>query len=120
MYECRKDCSSGVDRGFTSTVASSEAIVCFFSGFPFLQKEGTQTGNPCTWTQIKQLSTGPDDVPEETSEDIWLMRHSCGSERQSNSLTCFEGIYSRVTMILLCEDGFCRRPKDMSIDIEER
>jgi len=28
-----------VNRGFTSTVASSEASVLFFSGFPFLQKK---------------------------------------------------------------------------------
>jgi len=91
-----------------------------FSGFPSLQKEGTQTGNPCTQTQIKQLLTGPDDVPEETSEYNWLMRGSCGFERQSKSLTHFKVVYSRVTMILSSEDRFHERPKDMSIDVEER
>jgi len=70
--------------------------------------------------QIKQLLTSPDDVPEEISEDIWLMRGSCGSERWSKSLTCFEGVYSKVIMILSYEDGFHKRPKDVSIDIEER
>ena len=45
--------------------------------------------------QIKQLSTGQDDVPEEISEDIRLMRGSRGSERCSKSLTQFEGVYSR-------------------------
>ena len=72
------------------------------------------------WTHIKQLSIGLDNVPEEISEDIQLMRGSCRSERWSKSLRCFEGIYSRVTMILLSEDRFRKRPKDMSVDIEER
>ena len=51
------------------------------SGLPFLQKEGVQTGNPWTWMQIKQLSTGQDNVSEEISEDMQLMRGSCRSER---------------------------------------
>jgi len=75
-------------------------------------------GNPCTQMQIKQLLTGLDDVPED-SEDIQLMRGSCRSERWSRSLTHFESVYSRVTMILSSEDGFCKRPKDMSVDVEE-
>ena len=70
--------------------------------------------------QIKQLSTGLDNMPEEISEDIQLMRGSCGSERGYRGLTCFKGIYSRVTMILSAKDGFCKRPKDVSIDTEER
>src|SRR5882724_3341193 len=94
---------------FHSSFLRSQCL--FLSGFPFLQKEGTQMGNLCTQTQIKQLLTGLDDVPEEISEDIWLMRGSCRSERWSRSLTHFEGVYSRVTMILLSEDGFCKRPK---------
>ena len=77
-------------------------------------------GNPCTWTQIKQLLSGPVDVPKEVSEDIQLMRGSCGSERQSRSLTHFKRVYSRVTMILSSKDRFRKRPKDMSIDVEER
>jgi len=47
------------------------------------------------WMQIKQLLTGPNDVSGEISEDMWLMRGSCGSERQSKSLTQFEDVYSR-------------------------
>jgi len=68
-------------------------------------------GNPCTWTQMKQSSTGPDDAPEEVSEDIRLMRGSCGAERQSRCLTCFERVYSRVTIILSSKDRFCKIPK---------
>jgi len=56
--------------------------------FPFLQKEGTQMGKPCTQMQIKQLSTSPDDAAEELPEDIQLMRGLCRSERRSRSLTC--------------------------------
>src|SRR5882724_13032401 len=85
----------------------------FFSVFPFLQKEGMQTGNPCTWTQIKQLLTSPDDAPEEVPEDIWLMRGLCGSERWSRSFTHFKRVYSRVTMILSFKDGLCKRQKDV-------
>src|SRR5882724_3325078 len=73
---------------------SSQCLVS--SVFPFLQKERTQTGKPCTWTQMKQLSTGMDDVAGELPEDIWLMRGSCRSERQSRSLTHFEMVCSRV------------------------
>ena len=91
-----------VDRGFTSEVASSEA------------------GKPCMWMQIKQLLAGPDNAPEEISEDIWLMRGSCGSERWSISLTRFEDVYFRMIMILLSKDRFHKRPKDMSVYIEER
>ena len=65
------------------------------SGFPFLQKEGIQTGNLCMWMQIKQLSASLDDVHEKISQDIWVMRGSCRSERWSKSLTWFEGVYSR-------------------------
>ena len=68
-------------------------------------------GNPCTQTQIKQLLTGLDDVPDELPEDIWLMRGLCRSERWSRSLTHLEGIYSRVIMILLSKDGFHKIPK---------
>ena len=82
----------------------------FFSVFPFLKKEWTQMGNPCTQTQIKRLSTSPDDMPEEVPEDIWLMRGLCGSERWSRSLTHFERVYSRVTMILSSKEGLCKRP----------
>jgi len=64
--------------------------------------------------------SGPVDAPEEVPEDIRLMRGSCSSERWSRSLTCFERVYSRVTMILSSEDGFHNRPKDVSIDIEKR
>jgi len=46
--------------------------------------------------QMKQLSTGLDDVAEELPEDIWLMRGSWGSERWSRSLTHFKMVYSRV------------------------
>ena len=92
------------------------ALLCL----SLLAKEGMQTGNPCTWMQIKQLSAGPVDVPEEVPEDIQLMRGSCGSERQSRSLTHFKGVYSRVTMLISSEDRFCKRPKDMSIEVEER
>ena len=70
--------------------------------------------------QIKQLLTGLDNVPEEISEDIQLMRGSCRSERWSKSLMQFEGIYSRVTVILSSKDQFRKIPKDMSVDIEER
>ena len=49
-----------------------------------------------------------------------LMRGSCGSERWSRSLINFERVYSRVTMILSSEDRFHNRPKDVSIDVEER
>jgi len=45
------------------------------------------------------------------------MRGSCRSERRSKSLTHFEGIYSRVTMILSSKDGFCE-DQDVSIDVE--
>jgi len=31
-----------------------------------------------------------------------------------------EGVYSRMTMILASKDSFHKRPKDVSIDIEER
>src|SRR5882724_7380248 len=56
-------------------------------------------------------------MDEEISEDIWLMRSSCRSERLSKSLTCYEGVYSRVTMILLSKYRFHKRSKDMSVDI---
>jgi len=55
-----------------------------------------QIGKMCTWMQIKQLSTGLDDAPDEVPEDIWLMRGLCRSERQSGSLTHFKTVYSRV------------------------
>ena len=77
-------------------------------------------GNPCAQMQIKQLSASLVDVPKEIPEDIWLMRGSCRSERWSRSLTCFKKVYSRVTMILLSEDGFHNRPKEVSIDVEKR
>ena len=70
--------------------------------------------------QIKQLSASLDDVHEKISQDIWVMRGSCRSERWSKSLTQFDGVYSRMTMILASKDGFHKRPKDVSIDIEER
>src|SRR5882724_7890498 len=94
---------------------------CFpFSVFPFLQKEGTHTGNSCTWIQIKQLLASLVDVPKEVPEDIQLMRGLCRSERQSRSLTHFKRVYSRVTIILSSEDRFHNIPKDVSIDVEER
>jgi len=61
--------------------------------------------------QIKQLLTGLDGVSEEIPEDMWLMRGSFISERQSKSLTQFENVYSRMTSILLSKDGFHKRPK---------
>ena len=82
-----------VGGGFTSAIASTEPV---FSFKFFLQKEETQMGKPCTQMQMKQLSTGPDDVAGELPEDIRLMRGLCRSERQSRSLTCFEMVYSRV------------------------
>jgi len=91
-----------------------------FEWFSLLKKGRNTTGNPCTWMQIKQLLTGPDNVPEEISEDIQLMRGSCRSERQSKILTWFQDVYSRMTMILLSNDRFHKRPKDVSIDIDER
>ena len=103
---------------FHSSFLRSQCL--FLSGFPFLQKEGTQMGNLCTQTQIKQLLTGLDDVPEEISEDIWLMRGSCGSERWSKSLTQFKDVSSRMTIILSSKDRFHKRPKDVSVDTEER
>jgi len=70
---------------------------------------------------MKQLLPGlDDDASGELPEDIQLMRDSCGSERQSKSLTCFKTVYSRVTMIFCLKTGFPNRPKDMSIDIEKR
>jgi len=77
-------------------------------------------GNLCTWRQIKHLLASLVDAPEEVPEDIWLMRGLCRSERWSRHLTHFKRVYSRVTMILSSEDGFHNRPKDMSIDVEER
>src|SRR5882724_3019463 len=68
--------------------------------FHFLQKEEVQTGNLWTWTQIKQLSNSQDAAFEEISEDMWLMRGSSRSERQSKGLTWFEDVYSRMIMIL--------------------
>jgi len=65
--------------------------------------EGVQTGNLWTWMQMKQLSTGQDDASEEISEDMWLMRGSGRSKRQSKSLTQFYDVYSRMTMILCPE-----------------
>jgi len=91
--------------------------VSVLSVLPFLQKEGTQMGKPCTRTQMKQLLPGLDDAGE---EDIWLTRCSFRSKRESKSLTCFETVYSRVTMILVQRWVFKNRPKDMSVDIEKR
>jgi len=76
------------------------------SNFPFLKNEGIQTGNLWTWIQMKQLLTGRDNVLERISEDMGLTRESGGSERQSKSLTWFEDVYSRMTMILSSGDGF--------------
>ena len=72
---------------------------------------------PCTWTQMKQLSPDLDDAGE---EDIWLTRGSFGSERQSKSLTRFETVYSRVTVILVRRWFSENRPRDVSVDIEKR
>ena len=63
-------------------------------------------GNPWTQIQIKQLLTGQDGTYEGIMEDVWLMRESGGSERQSKSLTQFEDVYSRMIMILSSGDGF--------------
>jgi len=49
------------------------------------------------------IITDPDDAGE---EDIQLMRGLFGSERQSKSLTHFETMYSRVTMILVQRQVF--------------
>src|SRR5882724_2098633 len=48
---------------FNRSFHRSQCLV--LSVFPFLQKEGTQTGKPCTWMQMKQLSTSSDDVAGE-------------------------------------------------------
>src|SRR5882724_1388211 len=72
--------------------------VLSFKCFALLQKDGTQTGKLCTRTQIKQLSPSSDDAGE---EDIRLTRGSFGSERWLKSLTHFETVYSRVTVILV-------------------
>jgi len=75
---------------FCSSFLRSQCLL--FCVFPFLKKEGTQMGNLCTWTQIKQLSYSLVDAPKEVPEDIQLMRGPCGSERWSKSLTCFERV----------------------------
>src|SRR5882724_675071 len=57
---------------FCSSFLRSWCLLCCV--FPFLKKEGTQMGNPCTWTQMKQLLSSLADVPEQVPEDIQLMR----------------------------------------------
>jgi len=90
-----------------------------FQWLPFLQKGRNTNREPVHMDADKQLLTGLDNVPEEISEDIQLMRGSCRSERWSKSLTCFKGIYSRVTIILLSRMVFIK-DQDVSVDIEQR
>ena len=91
-----------------------------FQWLSLLAKGGNTNWELVHMDADKHLLTSLENVPEEISEDIWLTRGSCGSERHSKSLTHFEGVYSRVTMILSSKDRFCKRPKDVSIDTEER
>src|SRR5882724_8799105 len=77
----QEDSSYRVSRGLHLWSCFLRSQCLGLSGFPFLQKEGVQMENPWTWMQIKQLLTGWDNVSEEISEDMQLMRGSSGSER---------------------------------------
>ena len=57
-----------------------------FEWLSLLTKGRNTNREPMHANADKQLSTGPDNVPEEISEDIQLMRGSSRSERWSKSL----------------------------------
>ena len=97
MHMCigaQEDSSYRVYRGFHLWTCFLRIWCLYLSDFPFLQKEGIQTGNLWMQMQIKQLLTSLDNVSEEIFEDMQLMR----------------GSHSKMTMILSSGDGFCKRP----------
>ena len=86
--ECMQLCVGVQEDSSCRYYRSLDLSSCFLSSwclvlsdFPFLQKEGIQTGNPWTQTQMKHLSAGWDNMAEGTSEDMWLMKEVGGSER---------------------------------------
>jgi len=57
--------------------------------FSLLQKEGTQTGQPCTRTEIKHVSVGSDEV------DIQQGRDTGALERCRMGSTCLDAVGAR-------------------------
>jgi len=90
-----------------------------FSGFPFLQRKEHKQETVHMDTDKTAIDC-PDNVPEETSEDIQLMRGSCRSERRSKSLTHFEGAYTPEWQWYFHQGRVLWKTKRCEIDVEER